>query len=106
LSLRLIPLVVVLHAAAGVADELPAVVATPDTFEVEGVVHDSDGNPVPEAQLALRSSAGVVQSTDTDQEGRFRLPDVPPGQYTIDANSTGFAAYHHPVEVSGDVHGL
>lgn len=75
--------------------------------ELEGHVHGPDGEPIPEAQLALSSPAGiVVETTDTDGEGRFRLPDVPHGSYDLVVRADGFAPAHFPLDVSGDLHDL
>ena len=60
-----------------------------------------------EAQLALRSPAGLVlETTDTDHEGRFRLPDVGVGHYDLVVQAEGFAPGHYPQDVTGDMHDL
>jgi hypothetical protein len=77
------------------------------TIELEGHVRGPDGEPVPEAQLALRSPAGLVlETTDTDHEGRFRLPDVAVGHYDLVVQAEAFAPGHYPVDVTGDMHAL
>jgi len=80
--------------------------ASPDAHEVEGVVRDSDGLPVPEARLVLHADAGEVESTDTDQQGRFRLPEVPSGVYSLDVEAPGFLPLRHALTISGDVRDL
>jgi hypothetical protein len=100
-------LVLELAPASETPPEVALSLATPGKgHEIEGIVRDSDGIPVPEARLVLRGNTGVAESTDTDQQGRFRLPDVPSGTYTLDVEAIGFATLHYPVEMADDLHGL
>ncbi len=97
----------ILELSPSAGTEVALSLATPGMgHEIEGFVRDSDGIPVPEARLVLRGTTGVAESTDTDQHGRFRLPDVPPGTYTLDVEAIGFATLHFPVEMADDLHGL
>jgi hypothetical protein len=85
----------------------PSPAALPVLFEIEGAVNGSDGEPLAEAKLVLYSGARApVQSTDTDQAGRFRLPAIPPGSYELEVTADGFAPLRRPVEIDGDLHDL
>jgi 5-hydroxyisourate hydrolase-like protein (transthyretin family) len=33
----------------------------------------------------------VVQTVETDSQGRFSMPDVPPGEYAVGVHLSGFA---------------
>ena len=58
---------------------------------VTGTVQDSTGAVLPNAQVELKSAAGVtVQSTTTDRAGTFRLESVPPGRYDLQVTFEGF----------------
>lgn len=75
------------------------VVASPDGASVEGLVSDSQGEPVADAVVVaapeLRSSAGRFVKTVSDQRGRFSLHGIAPGQYSLFAwdNVDGDAYY-------------
>src|SRR5207253_5995117 len=58
---------------------------------VTGVVVDTTGAVLPNAQVELETAAGaVVASTVTDASGNFRLDGVPPGRYDILVSFEGF----------------
>ncbi|GHF68794.1 EmrB/QacA subfamily drug resistance transporter [Amycolatopsis bartoniae] len=66
--------------------------------ELAGVVRTGRGRPVPEAQVTLLDVAGeVVATTYSDEEGRYRFPDVPAGDYTL--VTSGFAPVSAPLAV-------
>lgn len=54
--------------------------------EVEGVVTDPDGNPVPEAWVWLFSGQRQAWDDGADYEGRFSFSNIPPGRYTMMAD--------------------
>ncbi len=61
------------------------------TVSAEGVVHTSDGSPVPGATLHLVSTdTQKAWVTWTDISGKFEFPAVPPGHYTVTATELGF----------------
>ena len=43
----------------------------------------------------------VVESTDTDRAGRFRIPPVPPGAYLLDVRADGFDTLRYAFQLSG-----
>ena len=61
------------------------------TVNVSGVMHDSDGTPVPGAQVTIQSAPVVVT---TDASGFFSA-EVPPGQHTINVTKEGNAIYNN-----------
>lgn len=72
------PVEVELRAGADLEDirlELPAV------GELRGTVRDQKGEPVKNAQVNLRGERWGLPSTRTADDGTFRLPNVPPGEY-------------------------
>jgi hypothetical protein len=96
-------------AAAPTAPLAPAApVPATEPFEIEGQIVSSRGAPVAEAQLVLfRVAPGhgdaVVESTDTDRAGRFRIPPVPPGAYLLDVRADGFDTLRYAFQLSAPV---
>ncbi|HUB83945.1 MAG TPA: TonB-dependent receptor [Bryobacteraceae bacterium] len=59
---------------------------------ISGTVLDQSGKPIVAAAVELTTeSASAIKSTTTDAEGRFSVPGLPPGTYTIRVSSPGFA---------------
>lgn len=69
----------------------PAVVGT-----IEGVVVDALGEPIPAVQVILH---GTLRGALSDLQGRFRLPDLEPSTYHIEARFIGYAEVSRQVEV-------
>lgn len=59
------------------------------TGTVSGVVNDTNGAPMPGANIII---SGTDLSTVADAQGRFVITGVPPGEYEIKAEMIGFAA--------------
>jgi hypothetical protein len=56
-----------------------------------GTVTDATGGVVAGAKVTLtESSTNVSRTTQTNQSGNFNFPDVPPGNYVITVEMTGF----------------
>src|SRR5215218_6647802 len=65
------------------------------TASVRGVVTGPDGQPVAAATVvAINEASGTRRGTQTDDRGRYQLPFLDPGSYTIRAQRIGF----RPVE--------
>lgn len=65
----------------------------------------SDGSiPVSGAIITI-SERGLVESTSTDEDGRFQFKAVPSGRYAFRISAQGYALYECPVVVrDGDLH--
>jgi hypothetical protein len=68
-----------------------------DKGSITGTVTDTSGATVPGAEVRL---APVGASVVTDMQGAFRLPEVPPGKYTVTVSYVGFAPLVSDVEVT------
>ena len=61
---------------------------------LKGLVEDSDGLPVPNAAVTLTSESLIGdRSVETDGQGRYRFPALPPGDYELSVNHPGFASW-------------
>ncbi len=94
----------------GLVIQLQRLAPGSERADIEGQVRGPDGEPVPEAKLLLYLEQGgnrvAVESTDTDQAGRFRIPDVALGSYTIDVEAPSYVSRTEPVAVQAAVHDL
>ncbi|WP_426051916.1 TonB-dependent receptor [Brevundimonas sp. SL161] len=78
--------------AAVVAMPTTAVAQDFSSGSLEGVVRDASGSPVSGAAVSVRSNEqGVTRSLTTDTAGRFRVPLIPIGAYTVTITSPGYA---------------
>src|SRR5258708_3635938 len=61
-----------------------------------GTVKDAQGGVVPGALVRVRSQAliGGSATVSSNEKGQWRFPALPPGQFTLDIELTGFAAFH------------
>jgi Carboxypeptidase regulatory-like domain len=58
---------------------------------LDGIVSDSSGAAVGAAGVsAAQSDTGIARETQTDRAGRYRLPDLPIGVYTVTVTKNGF----------------
>lgn len=65
---------------------------------ITGVVADQSGGILPGVTVTiLNTETGATRELVTNEEGRFRAPNLPPGRYTITAGLEGFSS----VERSG-----
>lgn len=61
------------------------------TGRVTGVVTDSAGAPVGQADvLAISTSTGLRRTAQTDATGSYNLPALPPAQYRIEVRRIGY----------------
>jgi len=58
-----------------------------------GTILDALGKPIPNSAVTLRNEAsGVTRRLSTDAEGHFSAPDLPAGDYMVEAAAPSFAA--------------
>jgi hypothetical protein len=71
---------------------LPRLDAQGATAAILGTVTDMSGAAIPEASVQVRNvGTGTSQSTVSDAQGRFNLPDLVVGGYEVQASRAGFA---------------
>ena len=76
---------------------------TSTTGSIEGAVTDMNGAAVPGVTVGVSGSNLIsAQTATTDNEGHFRVLNLPPGKYTVVIEPTGgFAKYEQPnIEVN------
>ena len=70
----------------------PAAGSNPADGTVMGTVVDQrNALPIKDASIVLLVGSAIVASGTTDARGDFRINDVPPGSYTVDAQAKGYA---------------
>lgn len=63
----------------------------PSRVTLQGVVRTASGTPVPGASVhIMEENSGKSWITWTDEQGKFRLPELPAGKFKIDASQIGF----------------
>jgi hypothetical protein len=61
---------------------------------VTGTIHDSSGGVIADAQVRLiNTQTGVIQKTATGSTGDYQFLIVPPGLYSVEAESKGFKTF-------------
>jgi Cna protein B-type domain. len=61
------------------------------TGSISGTVTDPSASAIPGATVLLTSEqTGTNRTIETDKEGNFTIPAVPPGMYTLSVEHTGF----------------
>jgi hypothetical protein len=71
---------------------------------ITGTVTDPSGAVLPGAVVGIRNPiTGYSQATTTDQQGRFRLTNLPPNPYHLEASAPGFATGVQDVSVRTSV---
>lgn len=65
--------------------------AQEQTGELTGIVKEAGGEPLPGVAVEATSPALIREATAvTDRAGRYRLPQLPPGKYTLTFTLAGF----------------
>jgi len=57
--------------------------------QIEGIITDPNGNPVPDASIFLLSGQYVYDEARVGDEGDYSLSNIPPGRYTLIALPSG-----------------
>jgi hypothetical protein len=64
---------------------------------IGGTVKDPNGAVVPNAAVTVKNEETNKEATGmTDSEGRFRVVQLPPGNYTVSITASGFTAFTQP----------
>lgn len=86
-------------AVLGALLSLPSAAGSQTTADgaLRGTVRDEQGGALPGVTVIAASPtvAGSREAT-TDQEGGYRLTNLPPGEYTVTAELSGFARFVRP----------
>jgi hypothetical protein len=65
------------------------------TSTISGTVSDPGGAVVAEAVVTVMEiEARAVRMAETDQRGSYQLAGLPPGQYTLQVQKSGFKTFH------------
>ena len=57
---------------------------------ISGVITDTTGRGLPGARITVISEDGERQTTVTDSAGRYRIDELRPGRYALQASMVGF----------------
>ncbi len=69
---------------------LNSIVGAQTTSSVKGIVTDENKVPVPDVEVSLKDSAGILHPAFTDSLGRFEFSNIPSGQAEITLSKPGF----------------
>jgi hypothetical protein len=73
---------------------IPSNAQTTAVAQVSGLVADSSGAVVPNAQVSMtETDKGLVRNTTTDTSGQYVLPNLPVGPYRLEVKANGFKDY-------------
>jgi Carboxypeptidase regulatory-like domain len=87
-------------ASAAPALKISSHPATPGST-LSGTIRDPSGAVIPGATLtATNSNGALVGSATTDSRGQYRMGDLAPGNYRIEAQATGFERQSFATEVT------
>ncbi|MBL8190715.1 MAG: carboxypeptidase regulatory-like domain-containing protein, partial [Acidobacteria bacterium] len=68
------------------------------TATLKGIVVDGSGNVLPNVTVTLISDAnGLKKTFSTDNNGHYQFVYLEPGSYTLEARSSNFKSYRHPL---------
>ena len=73
--------------------------AAPETGSLSGTIFDSGGKPVPLATITLANSSGRRSSSMSNASGRYYLPDLAPGSYTVTVAAAEFGVRSFEVTI-------
>jgi Carboxypeptidase regulatory-like domain len=93
---RLQSFVALLLCLVGLALAAPALEAQTQTATLSGTASDNSGGVLAGAKIeAINVATNVSQSTVSDVNGRYTIPDVPIGNYEVQATLNGFQTVIH-----------
>jgi hypothetical protein len=71
--------------------------------QLQGIVHDPQHRPLSGAHITIAAAhSDFAQSTDSNGDGAFTLPNIPLGDYTVTISHLGFAALRQSLTVHSD----
>lgn len=71
---------------------------------IEGTVVDPTGAVVPKAEVSVHNAiSGYNQTVVTDTDGSFRLGNLPPNPYHLEAKASGFSVFSQEVDIKNSV---
>jgi hypothetical protein len=78
---------------------LGTAVAGQELFRINGIVTDTEGSPLPGAEIVVegRPAPAVL----ADARGAFEIPNLPPGVYSVRVALPGFRAQTQSVRLQG-----
>ncbi len=63
---------------------------------ISGTVTDASGAVIADAKITVTNTGtGIAQSATSDAQGRFLVPELPVGDYTVSGSKTGFNTVVH-----------
>jgi hypothetical protein len=87
----------------GLALARPGLAATlrrPHDHGFSGVVADAvDGKPIAGARVAISAPGGATAVAESDDDGRFALEDLPPGQLAAEVSCRGYVREHFTLTI-------
>ncbi len=80
--------------------------AQSDLGSISGYVRDQTGASVPNAKVTVRNTTGLERVVNSNESGYYIVTNIPPGVYTVIAESTGFKRFestNNRLEVSSSL---
>lgn len=75
----------------------PGAVAQIDRAALSGTVTDTQGKVLPDAHVDVRQvDTGLTRSAITSKDGRYSVPELPIGRYTVTVSHPGFESDRFP----------
>ncbi|HUQ32358.1 MAG TPA: TonB-dependent receptor [Pyrinomonadaceae bacterium] len=82
----------------------PAATAQTRIGTIQGTIKDPNGAVVPNAKVTITQSVtGYNQTAQTDDQGVFKLVNIPFNTYTVRAEAAGFQAVEQPVDLESNI---
>lgn len=99
---RLIYLLLCLFLYVGVFASFPAAAQTDGVLR--GIITSaSDGRPLPDANVVLRTGTdSLFRAATTDRDGYYAIKDIPPGRYRLTASYVGFRTFRDTLKIEGE----
>jgi hypothetical protein len=73
---------------------IPTAWAQSSTSQINGVVRDASGLPVPGAEIkATQTATGLVRNAASGADGAYVFTNLPIGPYTLEVSKEGFSKY-------------